>query len=82
VLDHHGLGTLFETLHEKSKSGAWAEMPGLVDDDVLALFAARGDGPAAVAADIHERVGGIADRVGLVTESSDPTGLAPIAAAL
>ena len=45
VLDHHGLGTLFETLYEKSKSGAWVEMPALVDDDVLALFVARGRRP-------------------------------------
>ena len=82
VLDHHGLGTLFEALHEKSKSGAWAEMPALVDDDVLALFVARGDDPAAVAADVHERVAGVADRVGLVTEATDPAGLAPVAAAL
>jgi hypothetical protein len=53
-----------------------------VDDDVLALFVARGDHPAAVAADVHERVAGLADRIGLVTESTDPARLAPVAAAL
>ena len=57
-------------------------MPALVDDDVLALFVVRGDDPVAVAAAVHERVAGIADRVGLVTESTDPARLAPVAAAL
>ena len=32
VLDHHGLGTLFEALHERSRAGGWAELPGLVDE--------------------------------------------------
>ncbi len=82
VLDHHGLGALFEALHERSRSGGWAQMPGLVDDDVLALFVARGDGPAALAADVRERVGGVADRVCLVAEAGDPATLAPVAAAL
>jgi len=82
VLDHHGLGTLFDALHERSRSGGWAEMPALVEDDVLALFAVRGGDPAAVAAAVRDRVGGVADRVGLVTEATDPAALAPVAAAL
>jgi len=82
VLDHHGLGALFEALYEKSKSGDWAGMPALVDDDVLALFAVRGDDPEAVATEIRGRVGGVADRVGLVTEATDPARVALVAAAL
>jgi probable F420-dependent oxidoreductase len=82
VLDHHGLGSLFEGLYEKSKAGDWAAMPALVDDDVLALFAVRGDDARAVATEIRQRVGGVADRVGLVTEATDAAGLAPVAAAL
>jgi probable F420-dependent oxidoreductase len=82
VLDHHGLGSLFDALHERSRSGAWAEMPALIDDDVLALFAVRGDDPAAIAAALRERVGDIADRVGLITEATTPAELAPVAAAL
>ncbi len=82
VLEHHRLGTLFEALHERSRSGGWAEMPALVDDDVLALFAVRGTEPAAVAAEVRRRVGSVADRVGLVTEATDPTAIAPVAAAL
>jgi probable F420-dependent oxidoreductase len=82
VLDHHGLGGLFEALYEKSKSGGWAEMPALVDDDVLALFAVRGRDPVALAEEVRNRIGGIADRAGLVTEATDPSGIAPVAAAL
>jgi len=82
VLDHHGLGALHEALHGLSRSGGWAEMPALVDDDVLALFAVRGEDPAAVAGAVRERVQGVADRVGLVTEVTGPEDVAAVAAAL
>ena len=82
VLDHHGLGALFEALHERSRAGDWAALPGLVDDDVLALFVARGEDPRALAAAVRERVGGLADRVCLVAEGAEPAALAPVAAAL
>ncbi len=82
VLDHHGLGALFEALHERSRAGDWAALPGLVDDDVLGLFAARGGDPVAVAAQVRARIGGVADRVALVTEVTGPAALAPVAAAL
>lgn len=82
VLDHHGLGALHDALHRLSRSGGWAEMPELVDDEVLALFAVRGEDPVAVADAVRERVHGVADRVGLVTETTDPTALASVAAAL
>ena len=82
VLDHHGLGDLFDALHERSRAGDWATLPELVDDDVLALFTARGDDAAAVAADVRERVGGLAERVCLVAEDEDPAALAAVAAAL
>ncbi|MCW3014026.1 MAG: family F420-dependent class oxidoreductase [Solirubrobacterales bacterium] len=68
ILDHHGLGSLFEGLHALSREGAWDAMPGLVDDDVLGLFAVRGEDSAAVAREIQVRVGGVADRVALVGE--------------
>lgn len=82
VLDHHGLGALHEALHARSRSGEWAAMPALVDDDALALFAVRGDGPAALAAAVRERVAGVADRVALVSEIAGAAALAPVAAAL
>ena len=82
VLDHHGLGDLFEALHERSRAGGWAELPGLVDDEVLDLFVARGEDPATLAAAVRDRVGAVADRVCLVAEAADPAALAPVAAGL
>jgi DNA gyrase inhibitor GyrI len=82
VLDHHGLGSLFDALSEQARLGEWAQMGALVDDDVLALFAVRGDDPATAAAAVRGRVGAVADRVGLVTEAADPTTIAAAAAVL
>jgi probable F420-dependent oxidoreductase len=82
VLDHHGLGDLFEALHAASRAGDWETMPGLVGDDVLALFTVRGDDPAAAAREIRARLGGLADRVGLIGESPDLARWASIARAL
>jgi probable F420-dependent oxidoreductase len=82
VLDHHGLGGLFEALHTHSRAGEWDAMPALVDDDVLGLFAVRGDDPVAVAAEIRTRVGDVADRVSIVGEQPDLARWAQLAAAL
>lgn len=82
VLDHHGLGSLFDALHTASRAGAWEDMPALVDDDVLALFCVRGDDPAAVAEKVRARLGGLADRVALVAEDTPASAIAPVAAAL
>lgn len=82
ALDHHGLGSLHERLHELSRTGGWARMPALVDDDVLSLFAVRGDSPEAIAAEVRRRIGEDADRVGLVNESEDAEGLAAVARVL
>lgn len=82
VLDHHDLGGLFEALHACSREGRWGEMPTLVDDDVLSLFAVRGEDPEAIASEIVARLGGLADRVGLVGEEPDLAQWARIAAAL
>jgi len=82
VLEHHRLGSLHEALYQLSRNDGWTAMPALVDDDVLALFVVRGDDPVAVAEAVRERAGGVADRVGLVTETTDPALLAPVAAAL
>ncbi len=82
VLDHHGLGSLHEDLHRLSRSGGWEEMAALIDDQVLELFAVRGTDPVAVAQAVRHRVEGVADRVGLVSESGDPRALAAVAGAL
>lgn len=52
MLEHHGLGTLFEWLHACSREGGWEQVPGLVDDDGPALFVVRADSEAV----LHERV--------------------------
>jgi hypothetical protein len=58
----------------KSHDGSWKSL--------IALFVARGDNAASLAAAVRERVAGLADRVCLVTEDGDPATLAPVAAAL
>ncbi len=65
-----------------TRPGGWAQMSGLVDDDVLGLFTVRGDDPVQIAAAVRERVRGIADRVAPATEATDLAALAPVAAAL
>ena len=82
VLDHHGLGALFEALHRHSRAGEWGAMPVLIDDDVLALFAVRGTDPHAIAIEVAARVGDVADRISLVGEQPDLARWAPIGAAL
>ncbi len=62
VLEAHGWGELQPELNALSKQGRWAEMGGLIDDDVLHTIAACGS-PAQVAAHIADRVRGVSDRV-------------------
>jgi len=62
VLEAHGWGELQPELNALSKQGRWAEMGGLIDDDVLHTIAACGT-PAQVPAHIADRVRGVSDRV-------------------
>ncbi|MEY3361298.1 MAG: hypothetical protein RL531_1017 [Actinomycetota bacterium] len=62
VLDHHGYGDLQPELQRMTRDGRWAEMPGLIDDDLLALLAVVAE-PSEVAAGIRARVGDLVDRV-------------------
>lgn len=65
VLDCHGWGELQPELNALSKQGRWAEMGGLITDEVLHTIAACGT-PAQIAAHIRARVaatGGLADTV-------------------
>jgi probable F420-dependent oxidoreductase len=55
VLDVHGWGDLQPELNLLSKQGRWAEMGGLISDEVLHTIAACGT-PAQIAAHIRERV--------------------------
>ena len=83
VLDTHGLRALGEALHAQSRAGEWERMAALVDDDVLALFCVRSADPGAAAAEAAERLGGLADGVGLNGGlDADLGALAPLAQAL
>jgi probable F420-dependent oxidoreductase len=66
VLEVEGWEDLQPELNRLSKSGRWDEMPGLIDDTMLAALAAVGS-PTEVAADIVARFDGQADRVGFYT---------------
>ena len=54
VLDVHGWGDLQPELNALSKQGRWAEMGGLITDEVLHTLAACGT-PAQIAAEIRRR---------------------------
>jgi probable F420-dependent oxidoreductase len=64
LLELEGLDALHTDLHRLSKEGRLADMAGLVDDDVLARFAVRGE-PHQVAKAVLGRAGDIADRINL-----------------
>jgi probable F420-dependent oxidoreductase len=66
VLECEGWEALQLELNALSKSGRWEEMPGLIDDAMLAALAAVGS-PREVAVDIADRFGGHVDRVGFYT---------------
>ena len=64
VLEEHGWGALSEDLHVLSKRGAWQEMATLIDDDVLDAFAVVA-APDKVAEGLHQKWGGLVDRLSL-----------------
>jgi probable F420-dependent oxidoreductase len=78
VLDLHGWGALADDLNRLSLTSdpqRWEAMASLVDDDVLAAFAAVGD-LRSVAAQLDERYRGLVDRVALAPDTcSDPAAL-------
>ncbi len=61
VLELHGWGDLQVELNALSKRGAWDEMAGLIDDDVLEAFAVVGE-PEAIPDKVLQRFGGTVDR--------------------
>ncbi|MBV8867972.1 MAG: TIGR03617 family F420-dependent LLM class oxidoreductase [Acetobacteraceae bacterium] len=75
ILALHGLEELGAKLHRLSVSGGWAEMPALVSDDVVRIFAACATYPDLPAA-IDRRFGGLADAVDLVLPADTPADLA------
>ena len=71
VLELHGWEDLQGELNRLSKQGAWAEMGGLIDDDMLNSFAVVGE-PADAAAQLLHRLDGIIDRVSFYQPYSLP----------
>ncbi len=72
VLESRGWGALQPELNLLSKRGRWAEMAGLVSDEMLGAIAVCAP-PRLLAAKLRERTRGVADRVSLVAPwASDP----------
>ncbi len=61
VLELHGWGDLQAELNTLSKRGAWEEMAGLIDDEMLNTFAVVGDLDD-IAGMVLDRFGGVVDR--------------------
>ena len=79
VLDAHGWGELQPELNALSKRGKWAEMAGLVSDEMLETLAICCP-QEQIAARVRARYGALADRVSLVAHwSKDPEPWAAIA---
>lgn len=74
VLDAEGWGDLQPELNTLTKQGRWDEMAALIDDDVLTTIAVRGT-PAQVAAQIVDRFGDTAERVGFYLPYQAPPDL-------
>jgi probable F420-dependent oxidoreductase len=69
VFDLHGWGGLADQLNQLSRRQAWAEMAGLITDDVLDTFAVSGD----IAAGLQHRFDGLIDRISFYTPyEADP----------
>ena len=82
VLDLHGWGDLQQELTALSKAGRWAEMAGLIDDDMLGTFAVVAE-PGDVAATVRQRFGGVFTRLHLyVKPPLDAATMWPIVAEL
>lgn len=74
VLEQHDLVDLGEQLNHLSKTDGWDQMAGLIDDDVVRLFAAVGRHDE-IADAIAERFGGVSDGVGASASPEIPADL-------
>lgn len=82
TLTDEGLDDVAQELHRLSTTGGWEAMPALISDEILDLFAVRGESGAAIAAEIERRYGGLVERINLhAGERSEPEQWAEIASA-
>ena len=83
VLELHGWGELQTEFNTLSKQGKWAEMAGLVTDDVLETFAVVADDADDVSTRLIARYGGVIDRISFyVPVSGDADARAQVMKAL
>jgi probable F420-dependent oxidoreductase len=75
TLEVHGWGDLQPELNALSKQGRWAEMPALVDDEMVTTICVCGT-PAEAAATLRARYAGVADRLSLMFTSPTDDGRA------
>jgi probable F420-dependent oxidoreductase len=72
VLDLHGWGELQDELNALTKRGAWDEVAGLIDDEIVHTFAVIGT-PEEAVEEVRRRYGDIATRVSIVVpDDADP----------
>jgi probable F420-dependent oxidoreductase len=64
VLDLHGFGDLQPELTRLTREGRWAEMPGLIGDDLIDSMVVVGD-PSAVGAEVARTWADVYDRMSL-----------------
>jgi probable F420-dependent oxidoreductase len=64
VLAHHGWSALHQEARALTKSGRWADLAALIDDEVLHTFAVVGELDVAPSA-LQSRFGGLAERITL-----------------
>jgi probable F420-dependent oxidoreductase len=82
VLDVHGWGELQQELNTLTKRGAWDELAGIIDDEVLQTFAVIGS-PEEAAQGVRNRYGDVATRIALpVPDGSAADRWAPVFHAL
>jgi len=67
VMRLYGWEEVAERLSEHAAKGEWGAMPALITDEMMAEFVTEAETPAELAAALHERYDGIADRLALYT---------------
>ncbi len=78
VLELHGWGDLQDELNAMTKRGAWDEMAGMIDDEILNTFAVIGT-PEEAVAEIRRRYGDLATRITLtIPDGADHARWAPV----
>lgn len=65
IFELHGYGDLHPTLRSMASEGRWAEMAGLIDDELISTIAVVGQ-PHEIAPAIRSRLDGISNSVSLV----------------